>query len=138
MMTGKLDWWDESRHVKLTFHEKETGQRCSTTVPAGKYSKHFFYVILPRGHYYLHTTLSWPDTQYMASSKTPIVITGGKNAIYLGRLRMGVLRGVGNVVFRQPEFEPVLEEFRELNPSFDGDFVESDVIPLVVLDDSEL
>jgi hypothetical protein len=137
MLAGKLDMGAADRQVELTFSNVETGTQIRTQNAAGISSDFPFYVVLPRGRYNLAIKLLWPRSQYQAQTERLITSTGGRNAIYIGHLHMGIKDRSSYRLFDLGNFANASKSFHLKHPNFRGPMIEQRVTEEVILVDKE-
>ncbi len=137
MLAGKLDMGDPNRQVELTFSNVETGNQIRTQNAAGIGRKFPFYVVLPKGRYMLDIRLIWPRSQYQARAEKPVTITGGRNAIYIGHLHMGIKDRTSYRLLDLGNFDNASKWFRSKHPTFQGSMTEQRVTEEVILVDKD-
>lgn len=135
MLAGRLDMGAPDRQVEITFSNVETGQQIRTQNAAGISSGFPFYVVLPKGRYTLDIRLIWPRSQYQARADRAVTSTGGRNAIYIGHLHMGIQNRTSYRLFDLGNFANASNFFRSKHPGFQGSMNEQRVAEQVILID---
>jgi len=138
VMMGKFDPDVASKQVRLTFVNKETGKRITTSQTAGISGTSPFYVTLPEGTYTLDLHFTWPGLNYRVSAERTIKITAGCNAVYIGHLHMAVKRIESvNMLFDTGDFTDASKWFRSKHPSFQGSMLEQRIAKQIIVTDKD-
>jgi TPR repeat protein len=130
LILGKIDFITkpENRRARLIFVETTSQKRHEIQLLSGVADNSLFYIVLPRGTYRMAVNQRWGDNnaEFDASANRELVVTGGRNAVHIGHLRMGIDRnqrgqpGLVVMLFDTANAEAAEAWFKSAHPSFKG------------------
>jgi len=150
LVLGKVEFITkpENRRARLVFVETESRKRHEIQLLSGVGNDSLFYIVLPRGTYRLEVNQRWGDNnpQFNASAGKDLMVPGGRSAVHIGHLRMGVDKnprgqpGLVLMLFDTANAEAAQAWFKGAHPSFRGEVTTQRLVqqPVVVDEKGEL